>query len=105
MDFDEIKKDLDDYMELVEAKLKPPLKPCPFCGGEAEVVHVKMLYVPKFHEFRVACSKCLGQIAKTEKTKEKAIAKWNKRYEPPTPGSAIVPAGNARLAKKVLPYG
>ena len=73
------------------------LRECPFCGGEAEIVHVKMLYVPKFHEFRVACTKCFAHIEKTEKTKEKAVEKWNTRHEPPTPSGVIVPAGNERL--------
>ena len=48
------------------------LKPCPFCGGEAEIVQVhKNVYV--------RCRKC-GALAGDVSFKEKvAIAAWNKR--------------------------
>jgi hypothetical protein len=32
-----------------------------------------------------------------DETEQDAINKWNFRVEPPTPGGAIVPAGNERM--------
>lgn len=54
------------------------LKYCPLCGGEAEMRHILMPYVPKCQEFRVACLECLA-LGSIEITKEMAIKAWNKR--------------------------
>lgn len=51
------------------------LKPCPFCGGEAQILIIKE---QKFHSVR--CIKCrtLTDIYETE---EEAIEAWNRRAE------------------------
>jgi len=47
------------------------LLPCPFCGGEARIKGKKI--------YRVAC----GCTARTYgKTKDEAVAAWNRRAEP-----------------------
>jgi len=56
-------------MKLIE------LKPCPFCGGKAEV-----------HEFNgkcfmAYCSKCACEQGRNYTTEKAAIKAWNKRYE------------------------
>lgn len=49
------------------------LKPCPFCGGEAEIEDMK-------GEYSVICNTCFGASDICE-TKEETIAAWNRRHE------------------------
>ncbi len=55
---------------------KEELKPCPFCGGEAEYMN----YGPEGQMIR--CSECCAILDKD--TKEQAIAAWNLRAAPET---------------------
>ena len=59
------------------------LKPCPFCGAEAIIV-----YSVKDDTYVCGCgcftSGCMGDARKylhRFKTKEEAIAAWNRRYD------------------------
>ena len=52
------------------------LKPCPFCGGEAILMHGA-------HAWEIHCLPCTASVS--EMTKAEAIAAWNTR---PTPDSA-----------------
>lgn len=52
------------------------LEPCPFCGGRAVIfstqygTHIECeFYDPDWHRVQI-----------TEKTRDKAIEKWNRRY-------------------------
>ena len=56
------------------------LKPCPFCGGEAEEITERYgEYSPVMDEnFIVQCMVCLTQTA-PRISKKAAIAAWNKR--------------------------
>ena len=55
------------------------LKPCPFCGGEAEMRPWKYNGHDRYDFF---CGHCgCSFIAGTCETKEEAIAKWNTRTE------------------------
>ena len=51
------------------------LKPCPFCGGEAEMLN----YSPK--EWLVVCPVCCGMVERWCETKEEAITQWNRRTD------------------------
>ncbi|MGN0733702.1 MAG: Lar family restriction alleviation protein [Emergencia sp.] len=49
------------------------LKPCPFCGGKAEMV----LFIGNFG---VGCTNCMGSMFPVNgQTKEEAIKAWNRR--------------------------
>ena len=72
------------------------LRECPFCGGEACVFHndnfcEKLLW-------GVECLECGALVwVFPNQSEDDAIRAWNTRHEQPTPGGAIVPAGNERL--------
>ncbi len=55
------------------------LKPCPFCGGEAELYGVP--HIPKGWDFIPRCktTSCCGRQAKKYSNRETAIAAWNRR--------------------------
>ncbi len=49
------------------------LKPCPFCGGNASMrLYYKGLY-------GVRCDSCDSRVGQVFKTREDAIAAWNRR--------------------------
>lgn len=55
------------------------LKPCPFCGGEAELESRFFPYsYPTQDWYYVYCKSCNVQVDEYE-SKEKAIEAWNKR--------------------------
>ena len=54
------------------------LKPCPFCGGEAEVItHMQCMA----KAYCVVCKdkECRGRAVKPLRDRDKAIAAWNRR--------------------------
>ena len=54
------------------------LKPCPFCGGEAEMTgddHTA------FYLCRVRCLNCNGNAGRYFQTQAEALAAWNQRTE------------------------
>lgn len=59
-----------------------PLKPCPFCGGRAEIWRVL-----DTNMYMIGCvddQKCIGNIKQVTRiffTDENAIATWNRRAE------------------------
>ncbi len=57
------------------------LKPCPFCGGEAELYGVP--HIPKGWDFIPRCktTSCCGRQAKKYSNRETAIAAWNHRVD------------------------
>lgn len=77
------------------------LKPCPFCGGEAEF---EWWLGRKGFEASVSCE-CGALVTEgiyydsQAEAEERTVKAWNQRHEPPTPGGAIVPAGNKRMKK------
>ena len=52
----------------------PKLKPCPFCGGEADIREPNIFYWGKV----IVCEKCGVQMPPSKNNKE-AIAAWNRR--------------------------
>ena len=89
--------------------MKEDMKPCPFCGGEAEIYiprtgpyvayrkgkipatakdvkrvqrgngRVVWQYRPGCHVPRCKDSHCLGRLSKRFETEEEALAAWNER--------------------------
>lgn len=64
---------------------KPEIKPCPFCGGEAE-------FYPNYIEGEenwVECcnAKCQATNGYVRRTPEEALSAWNTRAEPAAPSS------------------
>lgn len=70
------------------------LKPCPFCGGEAEIHKFRRdnpdgswtMFSTKPDsqykwEYQIECTQCFIAIPKFMKTKKGAINKWNNRIE------------------------
>lgn len=55
------------------------LKPCPFCGGEAELRKLK--HIPDGYDYTPRCKNpsCCCRITKRFNVKETAIALWNRR--------------------------
>lgn len=59
-------------MEIKRA-MNEELKPCPFCGGKAEISLL-------LSNYGVACTSCMGAIFPAkEQTREEAIKAWNRR--------------------------
>ena len=60
------------------------LKPCPFCGSDAEVIHIGNDYT-KSQKIKIKCPKC--RIERTDKVinhsiewlLSKSVDSWNKR--------------------------
>ena len=58
------------------------LKPCPFCGGEAEVRdHGRITKRQRLPFFRVKCKECGVSRTKYSTTISAAIELWNERAE------------------------
>ena len=60
--------------------MKDKLKPCPFCGHEAELEHEEQEMPTAEKWYRVICSYC-GSNSGWLMWAEAAIESWNKRYE------------------------
>lgn len=56
------------------------LKPCPFCGGEAEV-YLAARYEDKDY-YHVRCTNDCVYTKKARHNENEAIEAWNTRYEP-----------------------
>ena len=56
------------------------LKPCPFCGGVAEM-HITD-HTPSGYDYTPRCKNpsCCGRLTKKYSSKETAVAMWNRRY-------------------------
>ena len=68
MDFEKLFEEAND----VDVKIKE-LKRCPFCGGEAAILHYPGDgYLPH-------CTECDGTIEKWFDTPEEALESWNRR--------------------------
>ena len=55
---------------------KTPANPCPFCGGEAQMLRTKDMSGWWYGE----CTKCYARQIASE-TEEEATAAWNKRAD------------------------
>lgn len=73
------------------------LKPCPFCGGEADCNNSGFMKAGK-HMWAVECLKC-GMVTTFADTEKEAIEAWNKRTEPERPKGRWIPV-TERLPEK-----
>jgi Lar family restriction alleviation protein len=56
------------------------LKPCPFCGGEADIEEIPgSPFTNEPYTWGVGCKTC--NIGWYEESKERAIEAWNRRVE------------------------
>ena len=53
------------------------LKPCPFCGGKAEMLINE--YEDSRKEYLVACTECDGMVERWREAEEEAVEQWNRR--------------------------
>ena len=65
---------MDITADWLQKEHREPLEPCPFCGGDAEIINVQP-YV-----FYVRCKICKG-CSNEFGTPYVAIEKWNRRVE------------------------
>lgn len=56
-----------------EVNLMEKLKPCPFCGGEPEMINYSE------HEWLVNCPECCGMVERWRETEKEAAEQWNRR--------------------------
>jgi Lar family restriction alleviation protein len=69
---------------------KPNLKPCPFCGGAAEI---DIIEIPDTDEYGVICEKCHA-CAMFSENRYQAIGAWNTRTTPTVQEAAKVLLGD-----------
>ena len=54
------------------------LKPCPFCGGEAEIRYA----IFDYNRWGAQCNECGAYMEADEDSQEAVAAKWNQRTTP-----------------------
>ena len=57
------------------------LKPCPFCGGEAEIITYRMADNDEFCINEIYCDSCRMSMMQPEVSEAEAAAAWNTRHE------------------------
>lgn len=65
------------------------LLPCPFCGGDAEILESS--YKPNsntIYEYKAYCIQCNAEIVACSGSKSEAAADWNRRDGDPCPHNA-----------------
>lgn len=66
------------------------LLPCPFCGGEAEILEAIVEFIYKEIGIYAICKKCRAST-QYYKTKEEALTAWNRRADGWIPVSERLP--------------
>ena len=67
---------------MTDEMLVEAIAPCPFCGGEANVINHRWSGNNEIKAYYVHCIKCNAN-GHGRNTKEKALAAWNRRALPP----------------------
>ena len=58
------------------------LKPCPFCGGEAELEITGLYWDVNCKRWDVNCKRCLANVGAYKcYNKKQAVEAWNRRYK------------------------
>ena len=65
-------------MEKVRMEMEK-LKPCPFCGGKAEMLISE--YKDSRKEYLAACTECDGMVERWRETEKEAAEQWNRRTQ------------------------
>ena len=69
------------------------LKPCPFCGGEAELID------GPFHSWQVECGTCYAKTNHSNDSAAEVVTAWNTR---PSPWISVTPETMPDYEKQVL---
>ena len=56
------------------------LKPCPFCGGEAQIARAMHMGM-RTYRFFVVCIVCGAEMSRTSRTMTQAAKAWNRRAD------------------------
>ena len=60
------------------------LKPCPFCGGEADVICHKFKAMDDSDTYEVRCRRCYSRTQPFYPSQEWAAKSWNRRVRDET---------------------
>ena len=74
------------------------LKPCPFCGGEAEICHVRDICQNPQDWYWARCLSCRTS-GKQHPTEAEAVEAWNTRYVETCENVASSPGVKFRCSK------
>lgn len=66
---------------MMEIAMSEKLKPCPFCGGEAEIIEIEG--GENAGGSCVSCTVCLASSNVSFEFKENFVSNWNRRAYPP----------------------
>lgn len=67
-------------LDIVSEKQEQGLKPCPFCGGEAQIARTMHMGM-RAYRFFVTCLVCGAETPRTSRTIKQATEAWNRRAD------------------------
>ena len=67
-------------LDSVSEKKEQGLKPCPFCGGEAQIARTMHMGM-RSYRFFVVCLVCGAEMPRTSRTMKQAAEAWNRRAD------------------------
>ena len=65
-------------LDSVSEQTEQGLKPCPFCGGEAQIARTMHMGMRAYRFFAV-CLVCGAEMPRTSRTMTQAAEAWNRR--------------------------
>lgn len=67
-------------LDSVSEQTEQGLKPCPFCGGEAQIASTMHMGMRAYRFFAV-CLVCGAEMPRTSRTIKQATEAWNRRSD------------------------